>query len=302
MVRGRRRAVRGLAALGVAVVALAMLGPQPVAATSDTRDASDCQLIRDLDSVTPSLLAELFDTGYAEVRSVLAECLKGSLPSTPPLKLKKPKVPKMASPPAFWAYLRYAHADMSFRTIPLDDPEICSKFLDGNTLTVTSASPGFVVVGEEYGEAPVTSTLNDLERAWPPGCDTPPESRDGVYPGYVTITMKSAKRLEVGTSVQCGGYLPMPSAPLPCDLLPLSETLTQDVALSPKLQRDLTNPRTGIIRIPLSGGGGGDTNSNDPRTCTNWGDGDTEYSCGWASSWAAQLILVRADIFDRPVG
>lgn len=152
---------------------------------------------------------------------------------------------------------------------------------------MTSATPGFVVIGEGYSELPVTSTLNDGDRSWPAGCETDPVFRDGVYPGYFIMSMKSAKGLELGTMVQCAGYLPVPPAPRPCELLPLSETVPQYVALSPKIQRDLMNPRKGIIRIPLSGGGGGDTDSSDPRVCRSWGDGDSDYSCTWASSWAA---------------
>lgn len=291
---------RRWAALAAAVVSLALLGAHPVAAMPAPRDASDCDSIQDLDSVSPEFLAELFGTGLAEAQTILEECLKGSTPSSPPLKLKKPKIPK-ASPPAFWAYVRYAHVDMSFKTIPLDDPEICSKFLVGNSLVVRSATPGFVVVGEEYGELPVTSALNEAERSWPSGCEAPPEPRDGAYSGYFTMSMESARRLELGSSVGCYGYLPMPPASLPCTPLSLSETLPQYVALSPGVQRDLRNPRKGIIRINLSGGGAGNAGSEDPRTCTNWGDGDADYTCGWASSWRVQLILVRADIFDRPI-
>ena len=308
----RHRMKVGLGALGVVGLLFAALMTSPVAAAplahqsaqSDVpapRDASWCKLITDLDSLPPEILADLFATGYAEVRDTLAKCQLGTIPPTPPLKLKKPKVPRVAVPSAFWAYIRYSHTDVSFKTIPLSDPEICTRFVNGNSLTLSSSSPGFVIVGGAIGEIPVTSTFNDVQRSDPTGCETPPESKDGIYPGLISVRLMSTNRLEIGSSLSCAGYFPLPNVGLPCDMLHLSETLPQSIALNAKVQKDLKNPRKGVIKILLSGSGAGDANSPDPRTCTSWGDGDPSYGCGWVSAWAAQLILVRAEPLDLPV-
>lgn len=308
----RHRTKVGLGALGAVSLLLAALITSPVAAAppahrpaqSDVpapRDASFCKLITDLDSLPPEILAELFAEGYAEVRDTLAKCQRGTIPPSPPMKLKKPKVPRVAVPSAFWAYIRYSHTDVSFKTIPLADPEICTRFVNGDSLTLSSSSPGFVIVGGAIGEIPVTSTYNDVQRSDPTGCETPQPSKDGLYPGIMSVRLMSTDRLEIGPSLSCAGYFPLPNVGLPCEMLGLSETLPQSIVLSAKVQKDLKNPRKGVVKILLSGSGSGDATSPDPRTCTSWGDGDPSYGCGWVSAWAAQLILVRAEPLDLPV-
>ena len=305
MIRRSRLLAAGLAGGTMVALTIPSASAEPVKETSSptisARDISACDLITGLDSLTPDLLSELFARGYAELRELLAECQKGTIPPKAPKKLKKPKVPRIAVPRAFWAYVTYTHMDLSHRTIPLDDPEICSKFVNGSTMFVTTSTAGFVVEGGGVGEVPVTAQYNEINRLDPAGCETPDPSKDGVYPGYFTVRLNSLKEIELDSMLGCGGYFPMPSAPRPCELLSLSETLPSKVKVSKKLQRDLANPRKGVIKIPISGGGGGDANSRDPRTCMSWGDGDTSYSCAWASSWAAQIILVRAEPLDLPV-
>lgn len=274
---------------------------QPIANTFAPRDTSDCRLVEGLETVPPDLVAELFATGYAEVRQLLAKCQEGSIPPSPPIKLKKPKVPRALVPTAFWAYIRYTHTDVSYRSIPLDDPEICSKFVNGSSITTSSAEPGFVVIGGAIGEIPVTSTVNDLQRTYPTGCERTSESMDGIYPGLMSVTFLDPGRLELGSSIGCNGYFPVPKSVAACRSLSLAQTVPNIIRLPKSIQSEIRNPRKGIIKIPLSGGAGGDAYSKDPGTCSSWGDGDPAYACVWVSAWSAQLTLVRAEPLDVPV-
>ena len=233
------------------------------------------------DDIAPSYFLQT----YTQIRSEVNACQKKALIPVKKLSIKKPKKPKAAGMPAFWVYVTGAQASGQHWSIPLTDPEICTRELTTQGYSLYSQRAVGVLIGPQSSSGVgmgvgVVAKASVIDRAWGTGTDCVRVEEARTTDVSVELDFSTAG---IGLRAITGEGVTMYGDP-------------SFFAFSDAQRKLITNPNKGVLTFTISDSGGGDIDS--PGTCEGFGDGDRSYSCHWAAARSLTVVLVRAEPLD----